>query len=44
MAITIYAGNNITGLSEDVKPTTFPNGARFFELDTGLIYLYNDGW
>jgi hypothetical protein len=38
MAITTYAGNTLTGLSSDIKPITIPDGARFFETDTGETY------
>jgi hypothetical protein len=38
MAITTYAGNTLTGLSTDIKPITIPDGARFFETDTGITY------
>lgn len=43
MAITIYAGNAIVGLSTDPKPTNIPNDARFYEKDTKLTYLKVDG-
>ena len=28
------------GLSTDTKPTDVPPGTRFYETDTGLIYVY----
>jgi len=31
----------ITGLSTDTKPTTFPAGSIFRELDTGFKFMYD---
>lgn len=36
-----YVGNGILiGLSTDTKPTTYANGTRFIETDTGAVYQY----
>jgi hypothetical protein len=39
MAITRYVGNIFIGLSSDTKPSTVPDGARFYESDTLQIYM-----
>jgi hypothetical protein len=45
MTIKKYAGDKITGLSSDTKPTNVPEGATFHELDTGRIYhRYSSAW
>ena len=43
MAIQRYAGDRITGLSTDAKPTNISDGAIFFETDTKKIYLKGSG-
>jgi len=43
MTIVRYAGNTITCLSSDTKPTTMPDGARAFETNTARIYLKVSG-
>lgn len=45
MTIKKYAGDKITGLSSDTKPTNVPEGATFHELDTGKVYYrYSSAW
>ena len=45
MTIKKYAGDKITGLSSDTKPTNVPEGATFYELDTGKVYRrYSSSW
>jgi len=39
MAIIRYAGNTLTALSTDIKPTNIPDGARLFETNTLDIYV-----
>ena len=39
MTIKKYAGDKITGLSSDTKPTAIPDGATFYETDTGKVYI-----
>jgi hypothetical protein len=43
MAIRKYAGDKITGLSSDTKPTNVSDGATFFETDTAKLYLKVSG-
>ena len=43
MSVVRYAGNTITCLSSDTKPTTLPDGARAFETDTKKVYLKISG-
>jgi len=43
MAIQRYAGDRITGLSTDAKPTNIMDGAVFYETDTTKIYLKVSG-
>lgn len=43
MAIQKYAGDRVTGLSTDTKPTNIADGAVFFETDTRKIYLKGAG-
>jgi len=43
MAIQKYAGDRVTGLSSDTKPTNIADGAVFFETDTRKIYLKKAG-
>jgi hypothetical protein len=45
MAIKYYAGNRLTGVSEDSKPTTLPTGSTFLETNTDDLYLWDgDSW
>lgn len=37
-----YAGDKITGLSTDTKPTNIKDGATFYETDTGKVYIKVD--
>jgi hypothetical protein len=42
MTLKYFAGNRITGLSSDTKPTTnLPIGYTFFETDTLITYYWN---
>jgi len=43
MAIKLYAGDKITGLSTDVKPLNIMDGATFYESDTKKVYLKVSG-
>jgi hypothetical protein len=43
MAIKLYAGDKITGLSTDTKPTNILDGATFYETDTKKIFLKVSG-
>jgi hypothetical protein len=43
MTVQQYAGNKLTGLSTDTKPTTVPDGATFLETDTGQDYVKTSG-
>ena len=43
MAIRKYAGDKITGLSSDTKPTNVSDGATFYETDTNKIYIKVSG-
>lgn len=42
MALTYYSGE-IRGLSSDTKPTTVPNGSKFYETDTKKKYMLISG-
>ena len=45
MAIKYYAGNRLTGVSGDTKPTTLPTGATFLETNTDDLYMWDgDSW
>jgi len=45
MAIKYYAGNRLTGVSGDSKPTTLPTGSTFLETNTDDLYLWDgDSW
>ena len=45
MTIKKYAGDKVTGLVSDTKPTNMPDGATFYELDSGKVYrLYSATW
>ena len=45
MAIKYYAGNRLTGVSGDTKPTTLPTGSTFLETNTDDLYLWDgDSW
>jgi hypothetical protein len=45
MAIKYYAGNRLTGVSGDSKPTTLPTGTTFLETNTDDLYLWDgDSW
>jgi len=45
MTIKKYAGDKITGLASDTKSTNVPEGATFYELDTGKVYRrYSSSW
>ena len=38
---------DIRGLSTDTKPTTYPNGSTFVEMDTGKVFIFdaeNEEW
>lgn len=39
MTIKKYAGDKITGIQFDSKPTNVPDGATFYETDTKKVYL-----
>jgi hypothetical protein len=43
MAIRKYAGDKITGLSSDTKPTNVSDGATFYETNTNKIYIKVSG-
>jgi hypothetical protein len=43
MSIRYYAGDKLTGLSSDSKPTNIADGATFYELDTAREFLKADG-
>ncbi len=43
MAIKKYAGDRITALSTDTKPSNVLDGAVIFELDTKKVYIKTDG-
>lgn len=32
---------DIRGLSTDEKPTAYPNGSTYLEMDTGKVYIFN---
>ena len=32
---------DIRGLSTDTKPTSYPNGSTFLEMDTGKVFIFN---
>ena len=45
MPIKYYAGNRLTGVSGDTKPTTLPTGSTFLETNTDDLYLWDgDSW
>ena len=45
MTIKYYAGNRLTGVSGDTKPTTLPTGSTFLETNTDDLYLWDgDSW
>jgi len=45
MSIKYYAGNRLTGVSGDTKPTTLPTGSTFLETNTDDLYLWDgDSW
>ena len=45
MTVKKYVGDKATGLSSDTKPTNMPEGATFYELDTGKVYRrYSSAW
>ena len=45
MAIKYYAGNKLTGVSGDSKPTTLPTGSTFLETNTDDLYFWDgDSW
>jgi len=45
MTIKRFAGDKFSGLSTDTKPTNITSGATFYELDTGIISVYDGtGW
>ena len=45
MAIKYYAGNRLTGVSGDTKPTTLPTGSTFLETNTDDLYFWDgDSW
>ena len=38
---------DIRGLSTDTKPTNYPNGSTFVEMDTGKVFIFdteNEEW
>jgi len=41
MAIKRYAGDKLSGLSTDTKPTEVLGGATFFETDTQKVFIYD---
>ena len=41
MAIKYYAGNSLTGISGDTKPTTLPTGSTFLETNTDDLYMWD---
>jgi len=43
MTIVRYAGNKITGVSGDTKPTNVPDGATFYETDTKKLFIKISG-
>jgi len=45
MAIKYFAGNRLTGVSGDTKPTTLPTGTTFLETNTDDLYFWDgDSW
>jgi hypothetical protein len=45
VAMVGSTGFKYQGLSTDTKPTTAPDGATFYELDTGRTYVFHvDAW
>ena len=45
MTIKYYAGNRLTGVSGDTKPTTLPTGSTFLETNTDDLYIWDgDSW
>ena len=45
MTIKYYAGNRLTGVSGDTKPTTLPTGSTFLETNTDDLYICDgDSW
>ena len=45
MAIKYYAGNRLTGVRGDSKPTPLPTGTTFLETNTDDLYLWDgDSW
>jgi archaellum component FlaC len=43
MTIKRYAGDKLTGLSSDTKPTNIPDGATFYETNTLSAYILTGG-
>ena len=44
MAVKYYAGNKLTGLAEDTKPTSnIIDGSTFFVTDTEDLFMYDLG-
>jgi hypothetical protein len=41
MTLKYFAGNRITGLSSDVKPTNVVTNSKFLETDTRNEYIFN---
>lgn len=41
MITEIFTETVLTGLSTDKKPTNYPNGTKFREIDTGYVYRYD---
>ncbi len=41
MVTEIFTETVLTGLSTDAKPTNYPNGTKYREIDTGLVYRFD---
>jgi hypothetical protein len=41
LALKYLAGNRLSGLSTDTKPTTVVTNSKFTETDTNKEYLFN---
>ena len=37
----VYRPETFYGLEADTKPSGYPNGSMFFEMDTGKLYFYD---